>query len=239
VPGLKEFFAALRRYDIVFTLATNNASRTPEQFRLKLFGMGVEVDCSEILTSALAAALYLKERASCGRVFVIGEDGLKQALTDAGFTLSEGESDYVVCGMDRTLNWEKIAQAVLNIRAGAVFIGTNGDKTYPTERGMVHGNGAILAALETASGVSPIVVGKPEPIMYRQAVSMLGVSEQFVAALGDRMETDILGAKRAGIAGILVLSGVTEREELKGSDYQPEWVFEDIRDLTEALNKRD
>lgn len=238
MPGLVEFFSLIRARKLAIILATNNASRTPDQYRRKLSEMGVEVDCSEILTSAQAAALYLKDRARGGRVFVIGEDGLKQALTEVGFTLTEGESDYVVCGMDRTLNWEKLAQAVLNIRAGAVFIGTNADKTLPTERGMVHGNGAVLAALETATDVSPIVVGKPEPIMYLQAMARLGMPEEHTAALGDRLETDILGAKRAGISSILVLSGVTKREALNSSDYQPEWIFQDILELTEALNGR-
>jgi 4-nitrophenyl phosphatase len=236
VPGLVEFFELLRRRGILFMLATNNASRTPEQFQQKLAGMGVEVRCDEILTSAQATALYLKTIAPGARVFVIGEDGLKRALTEMGFSLCNDHVDYVICGMDRGLSWEKLAQATLNIRAGAIFIGTNSDKTFPTERGFVHGNGAILAALETATDVKPIVVGKPEPIMYQQAMSRLGVNVEDTAALGDRLETDILGAKRAGIASILVFSGVSTREDLKASEYKSEWAFQDLQELTAALD---
>lgn len=237
VPGLVEFFEVLRNRNIRFMLATNNASKTPEQFQQKLAGMGVTVETTEILTSAQATAFYLKTIAPGARVFVIGEDGLKSALEEMGFSLCIDGADYVLCGMDRTLSWEKLAQATLNINAGAIFIGTNGDTTFPTERGMVHGNGAILAALQTATGVKPIVIGKPEPIMYQQAMARLGVSIDETVALGDRLETDILGAKRAGIAGILVLTGVTTREELEASDYKPEWVFENLRQLTAALSK--
>src|SRR5207249_4725972 len=190
---------------IRFMLATNNASKTAEQFKQKLAGMGVTVDREEILTSAQATAFYLKSISPGASVFVIGEDGLIEPLKEAGFKISTDGADYVLCGMDRNLNWEKLAQATLNIRAGAVLIGTNPDRTLPTERGLVHGNGAILAALEAATDVKPIVVGKPEPIMYQQAMIHLGVSVDVTAALGDRLETDILGAKRAGIAGILVL----------------------------------
>jgi 4-nitrophenyl phosphatase len=144
----------------------------------------------------------------------------------------ESAADYVVVGMDRGLNWEKLARATLNIRAGAKFIGTNSDATFPTERGVVFGNGSVLALLQTATSVEPMVIGKPAPIMYQQAMARLGGSPEDTAALGDRLETDILGAVRAGIRSILVLSGVSTRTQLTSSDYQPEWVFRDIVELT-------
>ncbi|MEW6730111.1 MAG: TIGR01457 family HAD-type hydrolase [Acidobacteriota bacterium] len=235
LPGLLEFFNTLRVRRLPFVLATNNASQTPEQFQEKLRSMGVETVREEILTSSQATALYLKSIAPGARVFVIGEDGLKQALSEAGLLLANEDVDYVVCGMDRTLSWEKIAQATLNIRAGAHFIGTNPDKTFPTERGLVHGNGAILAALEASTDVKPIIVGKPEPIMYQQAMIRLCVEPALTIAVGDRLETDILGAKRAGIASVLILTGVTTPAQLNESDYQPEWVFETLQDFTAAL----
>jgi 4-nitrophenyl phosphatase len=239
MPGLAEFFQTLRERNLRFVLATNNASKTPEQYVSKLAQRGVAVSRDEILTSAQAAALYLRQHSANGaRVFAIGEDGVTQALAEQGFTLAglyEADAQYVVCGMDRGLTWDKLATATLNLRAGAGFIGTNPDTTLPTEHGITHGNGAILAALQTASGVAPTIIGKPEPIMYQLALARLGADLGTTAAIGDRVETDILGAVRAGIRSILVLSGVSTRAQLAGLDYQPTWVMQDIREITQAL----
>jgi 4-nitrophenyl phosphatase len=239
MPGLAEFFQTLRERNLRFVLATNNASKTPEQYVSKLAQRGVAVSRDEILTSAQAAALYLRQQSANGaRVFAIGEDGVTQALAEQGFTLAglyEADAQYVVCGMDRGLTWDKLATATLNLRAGAGFIGTNPDTTLPTEHGITHGNGAILAALQTASGVAPTIIGKPEPIMYQLALARLGADLGTTAAIGDRVETDILGAVRAGIRSILVLSGVSTRAQLAGLDYQPTWVMQDIREITQAL----
>ncbi|WP_026223793.1 HAD-IIA family hydrolase [Methylosarcina fibrata] len=249
LPGLADFFQTLRNAGIRFLLATNNASLTQEQYVLKLAGMGVTVDRDEILTSAMATARYLAEHTEPAktRVFVVGEAGLTQPLLEHGFILTglyevgDGKTsrgaDVVVCGKDKTLTWDKLATATLNLRAGARFIGTNGDTTLPTERGVVLGNGAILAALETASGVSPTVIGKPEPIMYRQAMNLLGSSPDETVAIGDRLETDILGAVHAGIRSLMVLSGISTLEDAQKADYQPTWIMPDIRAITEALRR--
>ena len=167
--------------------------------------------------------------------------------TVRGFTLTElyelnadpknpnKGADIVVCGMDKNLSWDKLATATLTIRAGAQFIGTNGDTTLPTERGLTHGNGAILAALTAATGVSPTIIGKPEPIIYQQALALLGVEPAYTVAIGDRLETDILGAVRTGIRSLMVLSGVSCVDDFKTTDYQPTWVMQDIRAVTQAL----
>jgi 4-nitrophenyl phosphatase len=144
-------------------------------------------------------------------------------------------ADIVVCGKDETLSWAKLATATLNIRAGAKFIGTNADTTLPTEHGITHGNGAILAALEVATGVTPTIIGKPEPIIYQQALTLLGVEPDETVAIGDRLETDILGAVRTGIRSIMVLTGISTEDDLKTADYQPTWVMPDIRAVTQAL----
>lgn len=243
IPGLIEFFQTLRSKNIRFILATNNASLTPQQYVDKLARMGVSVDIKEIMTSALATALYLSEQTEPAktRVYVVGEDGAIQALQEKGFILTglyETGADYVVCGKDETLTWQKLATATLNIRAGAKFIGTNADNTLPTERGITHGNGAILAALETATDVKPITIGKPEPIMYQQAQALLGLPLEQVVAIGDKLGTDILGAVRTGIRSILVLTGVSDLAELETIDYQPTWVMQDIREITAALNNQ-
>ncbi|MCX7093265.1 MAG: HAD-IIA family hydrolase [Methylobacter sp.] len=249
MPGLTDFFQTLREQQIRFILATNNASLTQAQYVSKLALMGVQVEPEEILTSSMATALYLSRHnnPAQSRVFVIGEDGAKQPLLDQGFTLTglyelnddkdnpNRGADIVVCGKDSTLSWDKLATATLNIRAGAQFIGTNADTTLPTERGLTHGNGAILAALQAATGIAPTIIGKPEPIIYQQALALLGVDPEQTVAIGDRLETDILGAVRTGIRSLMVLSGVSTEEDFKTTDYQPTWVMPDIRDVTQAL----
>lgn len=240
LAGLSEFFATLRELKIRFILATNNASLTREQYVTKLAKMGVSVAINEILTSGLATALYLAEKykAEETRVYVLGEAGASQPLADKGFMLTDlydVSADIVVCGKDSTLTWDKLATASLNIRNGAAFIGTNADTTLPTEHGITHGNGAILAALQTATDVAPICVGKPEPIMYQQAIALLGSELAETVAIGDRLETDILGAVRTGIRSLMVLTGISNQDDINAADYAPTWVMPDIRDITAAL----
>ena len=251
LPGLSEFFLTLREQQIPFILATNNARMTPDQYVKKLARMGVKVTHKEILTSAMATALYLAEHEdpTATRIFVIGESGAREPLIERGFTLTElyklnedSSANYnnmdahiVVCGLDQDLTWNKLATATLHIRAGAKFVGTNADTTLPTEHGLTLGNGAILAALQAATGVTPTIIGKPEPIMYQQAIALLGVDPAETVAIGDRLNTDILGAVRTGIRSILVLTGVSCEEDLKSIDYQPTWIMPDIRAVTHAL----
>ena len=248
IAGLTDFFQTLRDLGLRFVLATNNASLTPQQYVTKLAGMGVTVDLNEIMTSAMATALYLSELMDPAqtRVYVVGEDGAVQALIEQGFTLTglyelnsdtSTGADVVVCGKDHSLTWDKLATATLNIRSGAKFIGTNSDNTLPTELGLTHGNGAILAALQAATGVSPIIIGKPEPIMYQQAIARLGTDLAETIAIGDKLETDILGAIRTGINSIMVLTGVSTEADLKEAEYQPTWVMPDLRAVTHALKQ--
>ncbi|PPD23667.1 MAG: haloacid dehalogenase [Methylobacter sp.] len=244
-PGLKVFFETLRRNHKKFILATNNASHTSAQYLSKLAHFGIQIDINQIITSGMATASYLSERydPALTRIFVVGEAGLEQPLLDAGFKLTEiyqvqdhNRADIVVCGKDETLTWHKLATATLNINAGAEFYATNADSTLPTERGVILGNGAILAALETATGVKPMVIGKPEPVMYQQALKVLGSSADRTLAIGDRLETDILGAHRAGLKSILVLSGISSQSDLERIDYAPTWIMQDIIAITEAMH---
>lgn len=250
MAGLQDFFKTLRDLSMPFILATNNASLTQQQYRDKLAAMGVVINDNEVLTSSMATAKFLRENlpADKRRVFVIGEDGLKQPLLEQGFILTDlyqvnqpakgiaGEgADIVVSGLDRQLTWDKLATATLNIRAGALFYATNADTTLPTELGEVIGNGGTLAALEAATGVKPVSIGKPEPILYQQALSILGTNEANTIAIGDRLNTDILGAVNAGIRSIMVLTGVSSLTDLEQVDYQPTWVMNDIKAVTAAL----
>ncbi len=247
LPGLEEFFLTLRARGISFILATNNAGATPKAYVAKLARMGVAVRVEEILTSGIATAWYLAERyaPAATRIYAIGEEGLRQPLLEAGFTLTgsyketrDFRADLVVVGKDETLTWDKLATATLNLNAGAQFFGTNADTTFPTEIGITCGNGAILAALTAATGIEPVIIGKPEPILYQQALARLKVAPHQVVAIGDRLETDILGAVRAGIRSLMVLSGVSSERDLSQVDYRPDWVLPDIRAVTEVLQEQ-
>jgi 4-nitrophenyl phosphatase len=240
IAGLTEFFDVLRTKNIRFILATNNASLTREQYVTKLANMGVSVMSDEILTSGIATAIYLTEHyePSTTKVYVLGEDGATLPLLERGFILTDlydVTADVVVCGKDSTLTWDKLATATLNVRNGAAFIGTNADTTLPTEHGITHGNGAILAAIQTASGVTPVCIGKPEPIIYQQAIALLGTELDKTIAIGDRLETDILGAVNTGIRSLMVLTGISSVTDLVDSDYQPTWVLPDLEAVTAAL----
>lgn len=248
LPGLGAFFQLLRDKQLRFILATNNAGMTQDEYVAKLARMGVTVAPHEILTSSMATALYLAQTCepATTRVFVIGAEGARRPLLEKGFTLTElyeintpetphVGADIVVCGLDKAITWDKLATATLNIRSGAKFVGTNADVTLPTERGITHGNGAILAAIQAATEVAPIVIGKPEPIMYQQAIALLGVDPAETIAIGDRLNTDILGAVRTGIRSLLVLTGISTEAELATLDYRPTWIMADIQEVTEQL----
>ncbi len=237
MPGLSRFFTFLRQRGIAFTLATNNASQTPEDYAGKLSRFGVEVPLESILTSALVVARYLAEIASSGsRVYVIGEEGLRRALREQGFGLfdrddRQREADYVVVGWDRHLTWEKLSAASYSIHRGAAFVGTNPDVTFPTEWGPAPGNGATLAALRAATGVEPVVTGKPEPRMYEEALRLMEAAPQTTAMIGDRLDTDILGADRVGLTTVLTLSGISTADDVSTSSTRPDLVCEDINEL--------
>jgi 4-nitrophenyl phosphatase len=235
LPGARAFLTYLMEKDVPFVLATNNSTLTPQQYVAKLAAMDIQVTEKHILTSGQASALYLARVGSPGaRVYAIGEGGLFAALEEHNFQLAEQDVTYVVVGMDRQLTWEKLKVATLAIRAGALFVGTNPDTTLPTEEGLVPGNGAGLAALEAATGVSPVIIGKPQPTLLSLALEQMGATTEGTAIVGDRLETDILGGKNAGVATVLVLSGISNREELETSPYQPDFVFDNVGDFLQA-----
>jgi 4-nitrophenyl phosphatase len=232
MPGLDAFFAFLKERGISFILATNNSSRTPEQYVAKLARFGVDVPVETILTSALVSAAYLADVAPSGsRVYVIGEEGIQQALLDRGFALDDEIARYVVIGWDRNLTWNELATASLLIHEGASFVGTNPDVTFPTERGPVPGNGALLAAVETATGVKPVVTGKPEPRMYQEGLRRMDATPETTAMIGDRLDTDIAGASNASLTTILVLSGIATEEDVASASMRPDLVCADIQEL--------
>jgi len=236
LPGLHAFFALLEARQIGYVLATNNASKTPEQYVEKLARMGVTTTIEHVLNSATAAADYLATQAVPGApVYPIGGPGIREALRLRGFTLTEGNrADYVVVGWDRDLTWQKLATATLLIRNGAGFIATNPDRTFPMENGLVPGNGAQVAALITATDVTPVLAGKPAPLLYERALARMGTSPEETLVIGDRLDTDILGGLRLGMPTALVLSGITQADELPASPIHPDVVFDDLAALVET-----
>lgn len=237
LPGLQEFVRFLRQRGIRLVCATNNASTPPEQLAERLQSWGTDITADEIVTSATATADYLAETLpAAARLYVIGMEGLRRALAAKGFQLA-AEDDRapvtaVVVGIDWQVAYPHFKRAALHIRAGARFFGTNGDVTFPSPEGIIPGNGALLALIEAATAVKPAIIGKPEPGLYQMALKRLQARPEQTLVLGDRMETDILGAARLGLKSALVLTGVTPREALPGFDYQPDWIFDDLPALT-------
>jgi 4-nitrophenyl phosphatase len=232
LPGVGPWLDFLRAQGIGFLLATNNSTRTPQQYADKLAAMQVQISPHEVLTSAQATAAYLQTMLPAGAaVYAIGMDGLHAALAEAGFVERDHDVQAVAVGMDADFTMQKASTATLLIRAGAPFIGTNPDRTFPSERGILPGNGALLALIEAATDVRPTIIGKPEPALYQEALRRLGADLASAAVVGDRLETDILGAQHLGLPTLLVLSGVTRRAMLDGSDIQPDLVFDDVAEL--------
>ena len=237
MPCLGEFIAFLRQRPIPFILATNNSTRTPEEYANKLAHMGVTVSPDEILVSGQATARFLAREYPRGtRVHVFGMPALRQALADEGFVLADEDVPLVVASMDRAVTYEKLKRATLLIRRGARFIATNLDPTNPSEEGLIPGTGSMIAALEAASGVKPTAIGKPEPTMYQLAMEQMGARPETTAAIGDRADTDILGGKRAGLTTICVLSGSSNRSEAEA--YGSDMIFYDIAHLLEVWRRQ-
>lgn len=214
IAGAAEFLAEARRRGMAFLLVTNNSTTSPELVAERLKAMDVEVTPDEILTSAQAAAAYIKHHANEGaRLCIVGEAGLRQAAEGEGFVVvedGEGPVDWVVAGLDRNFTYAKLQAATRAILAGARFVATNADALLPVEGGqVVPGAGTMIAAIQTATGVTPVVVGKPEPGLFAVGVERLGLPADQVGMIGDRIDTDIDGGRAAGLKTILVLSGVT------------------------------
>jgi len=239
VEGAAEFLSLLRRTATPFLFLTNNSTRTPEQYAVRLTGMGIPASPADFYTSALATAEYLRLRAPAGaRIAIIGREGLRAALEEAGFHVVDQPAlaQYCVVGYDWDVTYADLVRAHYAIRAGAIFIGTNADPTLPVEGGLVPGNGAILAALATASGEKPTVIGKPQREIMDLAVARLGLDAGVCAVLGDRIDTDMMGGKRAGLLSVLILTGSTSAEEADCADPQPDMVVRDFAELLGLLN---
>ncbi|OQA40297.1 MAG: putative hydrolase YutF [Chloroflexi bacterium ADurb.Bin325] len=236
LPGAVEFVANLRRAAIPYLFVTNNSTTPPRAVAERLVGMGIDATPDEILTSADATALALAKERNGGRVLVIGEAGIREALTGAGFTLTESarEADMVVVGMDRQVNYMRLREAALAIQRGIPFVATNTDRTLPTEEGLVPGAGSLVGMLEIATSRKARAIGKPAPDIFLIALQRMAASAACTGAIGDRPETDILGGQAAGLRTIAVLTGAGTPEQFAAMQPGPDWVFTDLVELDRA-----
>jgi 5'-nucleotidase len=239
IPGADDFIHQLRARHVPFRLLTNNSQRTRRDMAAKVARLGIEVEEEHVFTSAMATARYLARQKPGGTAFVIGEGGLLTALHENGYAVVDHAPDYVVVGEGRTFNLELVEAAVNMVVGGAKLVATNLDPNCPTQDGLRPGCGAMVAMLEAATGVKAFSVGKPSPVMMRDARKELGLATDETAMIGDTMETDILGGVQLGFHTVLVLSGGTRPEDLRRYAYRPEVVVDSLAEFSELLEESD
>ncbi len=222
IPGAPEFIDRLNASGIPYLFVTNNSSRTPEQVAEKLVKMGIHTTPENVFTTSRATAQFIYDEKPGASIYVIGEDGIQEALKEKGFEIVTHEKpDYVVTGIDRGLTYEKLAVACLAVRNGARFISTNGDIAIPTERGLMPGNGSLTSVVSVSTETQPIFIGKPEPVIMEQALEVLGTSREETLMIGDYYDTDIRAGIGIGIDTLLVFTGVTQPAALARYEVQP------------------
>ena len=231
VPGAQQFIERLTEAGAKFAVLTNNPMYTPRDLQYRLANAGLSVPAERLFTSAMATAQFLHSQMPKGSAFAIGESGLTSALHDVGYVLTEQEPDYVVLGETTNYSFERIAKAVRLVAAGARFIATNPDPVGPTDRGIEPACGAMAALIEAATSVKAYFVGKPNPLMMRTALNHLDVHSEDTIMVGDTMATDIKGGVEAGMETILVLSGVTQTEDVARFPFQPTRIVDSVADI--------
>ncbi|HHP7231601.1 MAG TPA: HAD-IIA family hydrolase [Xenococcaceae cyanobacterium] len=231
LPGVLEFVNWLKTENKKFLFLTNSSERSPRELREKLQRLGIEVAVENFYTSALATAAFLAQQTPGGSAFVIGEAGLINALYEAGFSMNDTSPDYVVMGETRSYSYEKLERATFLVLNGAKLIGTNPDLTGPSEKGIIPATGALISPLELATNSQAYFIGKPNPLIMRNALKKLACSREETAIIGDRMDTDIIAGIESEIDTVLVLSGVTNQENISRFAYQPGYVLDGVGTL--------
>lgn len=231
LPGAKEFVSWLKSEKKSFVFLTNSSAKTPSQLRENMLAMGIDVSEQHFSTSAMVTAQFLGRQSPGCRAFVIGEEGLTRALQAAGISLTREAPDYVVVGNTGRYDYRMMMEATRLVREGARLIGTNPDPYGPGDRGMIPGTGALVVPIEMASGSKAYYLGKPNPLMMRHALRQLDCCEEDAVIIGDRMDTDIIAGVETEIETVLVLSGVTSREDLKRFSYRPDYVLDSVGDI--------
>jgi NagD protein len=235
IPGAAAFIERLRGCGIPFLILTNNSLYTPRDLQARLIHSGLDVPAEALYTSALATAQFLSRQCPQGRAFVIGEAGLTTALHGVGYVLTDHSPDYVVLGETHSYSFQRLTLAIRLVAAGARFIATNPDVVGPAEEGLVPATGAVAALIAEATGVRPYFVGKPNPLMMRSALRQLDAHSESSVMIGDRMDTDIVAGTEAGMRTILVLSGVTQREQIGRFPYRPTLVLDPVAQIAPGV----
>lgn len=231
IPAGEQFIRELQIRQIPYLLVTNNTTRTPEMVRDMLKNkFEVDTPLNTIYTATLATVDYMKDLGIGNKVYIIGEEGLKSAIYEAGFVEDTENPDFVVSGLDWSVDYEKLVVATLAIQKGATFIVTNPDLNIPTERGLLPGAGSIQAFLEAATRVKATVIGKPEAVIMDKALKRLDVTRQEALMVGDNYLTDILAGINNGIDSLLVLTGFTTKEEVPSLPKAPTYVLNSLEE---------
>ena len=233
LPGVTEFVHWLNKNNKQFLFLTNSSERSPKELRQKLLRMGLDIGEEHFYTSALATAAFLKKQAPGCTAYVIGAPGLLNALYDVGISMNDVDPDYVVIGESATYNFEMITKAVRLVLGGARLIATNSDLTGPTEFGIAPACRSLVAPVELATGKKAYFMGKPNPLMMRTGLHLLGVHSEEAAMVGDRMDTDIIAGMESGLATVLVLSGCTSRADVDNYPYRPTYILNGVGEIPE------
>lgn len=231
IPGAGEAIHRLMEAGSRIIFLTNNATRSRESIAGKLKGMGIKCSAADVISSAYAASMYIKEQSGPSSIYPVGEQGLVEELRRAGHTIAEQNTDLVVVGLDREFTYKKLSIGLDNLRNGAGFIATNTDALLPTEHGFLPGAGSMVAALRAASGKEPMVIGKPHRPIMDILLKEYGLNSKDCVMVGDRLETDILAGIRTDIRTVLVLTGASSMEDIESSGIRPDIVLESIADL--------
>ena len=231
LPGVAEFVNWLNENDKRFLFLTNSSERSPKELQQKLQRMGLDIGEEHFYTSALATAAFLKKQAPGCTAFVIGAPGLLNALYDVGVTMNDVDPDYVIVGETASYNYEVITKAVRLVLNGARLIATNSDLTGPTEFGIAPACRSLVAPIELATGKKAYFMGKPNPLMMRTGLQLLGVHSEEAAMVGDRMDTDVIAGMESGLATVLVLSGCTSRTDVNDYPYRPTYILNGVGDI--------
>ena len=231
LPGAQDLIETWKKNETPFLVLTNNSIYTPRDLAARLQDSGLDVPEDRIWTSALATATFLREQASGGTAYVIGEAGIITALHEAGFVLTDREPDFVVVGETRNYSFEAITTAIRLIDEGARFIATNPDPTGPSSEGIIPATGAITALITKATKKEPYVVGKPNPMMFRSALNKIGAHSHNTGMIGDRMDTDIVAGMEAGLHTVLVMTGIADRAEIERFPFRPDEVLGSVAEL--------
>lgn len=231
VPGANEFIERLKGKGKKFLVTTNNPNFTPRDLAHRLQTIGLNIESTQIFTSAMATANFVSSQKPKGKAFVIGESGLTEALHRAGYILTDIDPDYVILGDTENYSFPRITKAIQLIMSGAIFVATNPDSTGPSDQGIVPACGAMAALIEKATGKPPFFTGKPNPLMMRSALNYLGVHSENTTMIGDRMDTDVIAGIESGMNTILVLSGISKLEDIDHYPYRPNDIYNSVAEL--------